>query len=246
MTAEVIGDIGRGRFGLEFHHDGDFNAQLDTLGEPPLPPYVRRQRDAEALDRERYQTVYAAHPGAIAAPTAGFHFTPELFAELCAQGNRARFVDAARRRRVLSSLYVSNEIENHRMEGERYSLNAAKPRQRSMRQKRRAGASSPSDRRARARWNGSRCKKARSLPTRASRDFTFGPAIRFRVIDALITNFHLPGSTPLILVAAFAGLDLVRRAYAEAIEQQLSVLQLWRCDADSLEIGLSAAALEAC
>ncbi len=60
MTAEVIGDIGRGRFGLEFHHAGDFNGQLETLGEPPLPPYVRRDREAEALDRDRYQTVYAA------------------------------------------------------------------------------------------------------------------------------------------------------------------------------------------
>ena len=79
MSAEVIGDLGRGRFGLEFHHDGDFDTQLERLGEPPLPPYVRRGREAEALDRDRYQTVYAAHPGAVAAPTAGFHFTPELF-----------------------------------------------------------------------------------------------------------------------------------------------------------------------
>ncbi|HLN85985.1 MAG TPA: S-adenosylmethionine:tRNA ribosyltransferase-isomerase, partial [Candidatus Limnocylindrales bacterium] len=86
MSAEVIGDMGRGRFGLEFQHCGDFSAQLEALGEPPLPPYVRRTREAEALDRERYQTVYATHPGAIAAPTAGFHFTPELFAKLSAQG----------------------------------------------------------------------------------------------------------------------------------------------------------------
>src|SRR6185503_3736978 len=86
LSAEVIGDMGRGRFGLEFHHQGDFETILDALGEPPLPPYVRRSRDAQALDRTRYQTVYAAHAGAIAAPTAGFHFTPELLAQLEAQG----------------------------------------------------------------------------------------------------------------------------------------------------------------
>ncbi|HKY10036.1 MAG TPA: S-adenosylmethionine:tRNA ribosyltransferase-isomerase, partial [Candidatus Binatia bacterium] len=76
LTAEVIGDLGGGRFGLEFHHDGEFTAKLEALGEPPLPPYVRRRRAAAALDRERYQTVYAVNTGAIAAPTAGFHFTP--------------------------------------------------------------------------------------------------------------------------------------------------------------------------
>ena len=85
LKAEVIGDLGGGRFGLEFHHDGEFSTQLEALGEPPLPPYVRRQRAAAALDRERYQTIYAANSGAIAAPTAGFHFTSELFAKLSAK-----------------------------------------------------------------------------------------------------------------------------------------------------------------
>ncbi len=121
LSAEVIGDMGRGRFGLEFHHQGDFETILDALGEPPLPPYVRRSREAQALDRTRYQTVYATHCGAIAAPTAGFHFTPELLAQLQAQG-----ID-----RTLLTLHVGPgtfqpvrdpQIENHRMEGERYAL----------------------------------------------------------------------------------------------------------------------------
>ncbi|HYA28596.1 MAG TPA: tRNA preQ1(34) S-adenosylmethionine ribosyltransferase-isomerase QueA, partial [Acidobacteriota bacterium] len=123
MSAQVIGDIGRGRFGLEFEHEGDFSEQLEILGEPPLPPYVRRTRDAAAFDRERYQTVYASHPGAIAAPTAGFHFTPELFSKLSARGIE----------RTLLTLHVGpgtfqpvrdERIENHRMEGERYALSA--------------------------------------------------------------------------------------------------------------------------
>src|SRR5688500_7170777 len=79
MFARVIGEMGRGRFCLEFEHAGDFSEQLRVLGEPPLPPYIKRSREAAALDWERYQTVYAARPGAVAAPTAGFHFTRELF-----------------------------------------------------------------------------------------------------------------------------------------------------------------------
>ena len=218
MTAEVIGDLGRGRYGLEFHHDGDFDAQLDALGEPPLPPYVRRTRDSASLDRERYQTVYAAKRGAIAAPTAGFHFTPELLASLGARG-----ID-----HTLLTLHVGpgtfqpvrvTEIENHRMEGERYSLSAAS-----------------ADKINRTKQAGHRVVAVGSTSTRTLEwvalqkgavvaddgiaRLYMHPGDKFRVLDALITNFHLPGSTPLILVAAFAGLDLVKRAYQEAIERQ--------------------------
>lgn len=218
MSAEVIGDLGRGRFGLEFHHDGNFDDQLETLGEPPLPPYVRRERGSETIDRERYQTVYAANRGAIAAPTAGFHFTPELLATLGAQG-----ID-----HTLLTLHVgpgtfqpvrAAEIENHRMEGERYSLSAAS-----------------AEKINNTKQAGHRIIAVGSTSTRAlewialQRDKVVAdagiarlylrPGDKFRVLDALITNFHLPGSTPLILVAAFAGLDLVRRAYREAIERQ--------------------------
>ncbi|MSP40511.1 MAG: tRNA preQ1(34) S-adenosylmethionine ribosyltransferase-isomerase QueA [Deltaproteobacteria bacterium] len=218
MTAEVIGDLGRGRFGLEFHHDGDFSAQLEALGEPPLPPYVRRTRATAALDRERYQTVYAAHPGAIAAPTAGFHFTPELFASLQAKG-----ID-----RALLTLHVGagtfqpvrvEEIENHRMEGERYALDA--PTAAKINSTKAAGGrivavGSTSTRTLE--WIAR--QKGQVEADEGIARLYLRPGDRFRVLDALITNFHLPGSTPLILVAAFAGLDLIRRAYREAIERQ--------------------------
>ena len=218
MTAEVIGDLGRGRYGLEFHHDGEFDDQLDALGEPPLPPYVRRTRDSESLDRERYQTVYAAQRGAIAAPTAGFHFTPELLAELGAQG-----ID-----HTLLTLHVgpgtfqpvrAAEIENHRMEGERYSLSAAsaeKINRTKLTGKRVVAVGSTSTRTLE--WIA--LQKGEVIADEGIARLYLRPGDKFRVLDALITNFHLPGSTPLILVAAFAGLDLVRRAYGEAIERQ--------------------------
>ena len=218
MTAEVIGDLGRGRFGLEFHHEGDFDDQLDVLGEPPLPPYVRRSRDSESLDRERYQTVYAVNRGAVAAPTAGFHFTPELLAGLGAQG-----VD-----HTLLTLHVGPgtfqpvrmaKIENHRMEGERYSLSAASAEK--INSTKQAGhrivaVGSTSTRTLE--WIAR--QKGRVEADEGIARLYLRPGDQFNVIDALITNFHLPGSTPLILVAAFAGLDLMRRAYLEAIERQ--------------------------
>ena len=199
-------------------HRGNFDARLATVGEPPLPPYVRRHRAAAALDWQRYQTIYATNPGAIAAPTAGFHFTPELFEKLRVKGIE----------RALLTLHVgpgtfqpirSQQVENHRMEGERYLVPAE------------AAAKVQ-----RAKKNGGRVVAVGSTTTRTlewvalqkgkveadegiARLF-IRPGNRFRVIDALITNFHLPGSTPLILVAALTGMGLMRKGYAEAIEKQ--------------------------
>jgi S-adenosylmethionine:tRNA ribosyltransferase-isomerase len=218
LVVEIIGDMGRGRFGVEFQHAGDFDEQLNALGEPPLPPYIRRSRETDLADWDRYQTVYAAHPGAIAAPTAGFHFTQALFDKLEAKGLV----------RALLTLHVGPgtfqpvrdaEIEQHRMEGERYMLTAA-----------------AADKINRAKQAGHRVVAVGSTSTRAlewvalqngkieadegiARLF-IRPGDSFRIIDALITNFHLPDSTPLILVAAFAGIELVRSAYAEAIKMR--------------------------
>jgi S-adenosylmethionine:tRNA ribosyltransferase-isomerase len=216
--AEIIGELGRGRYGVKFHHHGDFDDLLGKIGEPPIPPYVRQERPATELDWERYQTVYARDSGAVAAPTAGFHFTPELLAGLEAQGIVTAFL----------TLHVGpgtftpvrdQVVENHRMEGERYALR-----------------SNEADKIRRAKANGNRVIAVGSTSTRAlewiaqkkgaveadegvARLF-IRPGFSFRVLDGLITNFHLPGSTPLVLVAAFAGLDLARRAYKEAIREQ--------------------------
>ena len=216
MTAQVIGDIGRGRFGLEFEHGGEFFAQLESLGEPPLPPYVKRA--AEILDWQRYQTVYAARIGAVAAPTAGFHFTPELFAKLEARGIE----------RALLTLHVGPgtfqpvreaKIENHRMEGERYNLSAetAGKINRAKQTRGRVVAVGSTTTRV-LEWIALRNGKI--IEDDGIARLYIRPGDSFRVLDGMITNFHLPGSTPLILVAAFAGLELVRRAYREAVEKK--------------------------
>jgi S-adenosylmethionine:tRNA ribosyltransferase-isomerase len=218
LRAEVIGDLGAGRFGLEFHHAGDFDAILERLGQPPLPPYVRRQRSADIQDRERYQTVYAARSGAIAAPTAGFHFTPQLFNNLAEKGVK----------HSLLTLHVGpgtfqpvreTLIENHRMEGERYCLSAKSAEQirRAKQAGRRVVAVGSTTTRT-LEWIAH--QKGEVIADQGIARLYLRPGDPFRVLDALITNFHLPGSTPLILVAAFAGLELVRRAYREAIEKE--------------------------
>jgi S-adenosylmethionine:tRNA ribosyltransferase-isomerase len=221
IYAEIIGDMGRGRYGIMFHHHGDFQNFKDVLekwGEPPIPPYIERARPAGALDWERYQTVYARSTGAVAAPTAGFHFTLDLLARLQSSGVVTAFL----------TLHVGpgtfqpvreEKIENHRMEGEWYALD---------------GAAAEKIRRAKA--LGHRVIAVGSTSTRALESIAerkgaveadegiarlfIRPGFSFRVIDGLVTNFHLPGSTPLVLAAAFAGVDLMRRAYEEAIRAE--------------------------
>ena len=218
LTAHVVGDLGRGRFGLGFHYRGELAAHLALAGEPPVPPYISRIRGAEALDWDRYQTVYAAHTGAVAAPTAGFHFTSDLFDRLHRKGIE----------KALLTLHVGpgtfqpvreEEVERHRMEGERYVLTAVTAE--AIRSAKKSGhrvvaVGSTSTRTLE--WVA--LQKGNVEADEGIARLFIRPGDPFRVIDALITNFHLPGSTPLILVAAFAGLELVKHAYAEAIRMK--------------------------
>jgi S-adenosylmethionine:tRNA ribosyltransferase-isomerase len=215
VHAQVIGDLGAGRYGVRFHYRGDFIEQLQRSGEPPIPRYIHRTREASPLDWERYQTVYATNPGAVAAPTAGFHFTRELLERLGSTG-----VD-----RTFLTLHVGpgtfqpvreEVVERHRMEGERYRVKAevAEKIDRTKRRGKRVIAVGSTATRA-LEWVARRKGKVEADEGIAR--LFIRPGERFLVIDGLVTNFHLPGSTPLILVAAFAGLDLVRRAYREAV-----------------------------
>ena len=217
ITATVLGDMGSGRYGLRFEPPERFREALDELGTPPLPHYIERVRRVEESDRDSYQTVYASSPGSVAAPTAGLHFTRALLDELAAGGVDSVYVTL---HVGLGTFRPVREavVENHRMDGEWYTL---------------SGAAAERIRRTRA--AGGRVVAVGSTTTRTlesiarrkdrvvadsgiTRLFITG-GYRFRAIDALITNFHLPRSTPLAMVAALAGLDLVRRAYAEAIDK---------------------------
>jgi S-adenosylmethionine:tRNA ribosyltransferase-isomerase len=202
---------------------------LARIGRTPLPPYIRRdERHAapqrECTDAERYQTVYAQRPGAVAAPTAGLHFTPELLAELAGRGVHRADVTL----HVGTGTFTPIEVDDlalHKLHAEWFEVTAA------------AAATMQAARAAGGRLIAVGTTATRVLETLAQAgqdsahdtgldaapgwtDIFLYPPYRFRNVDALLTNFHLPGSTLLALVMAFASTELIRTAYRAAIEQR--------------------------
>jgi S-adenosylmethionine:tRNA ribosyltransferase-isomerase len=194
---------------------GDLAATLEAQGHMPLPPYI--EREDEAADRDRYQTVYARKPGAVAAPTAGLHFDDETLAALDAAGVERAFVTLHVGAGTFQPVRADN-IEDHEMHAEQLEVSAAVC-DAIVRTKARGG---------RVIAVGTTC--VRSLETAAadgdlkpftgdSRLFIY-PGYEFRVVDALITNFHLPESTLLMLVSALAGREAVLAAYQAAVRER--------------------------
>ncbi len=191
----------------------DVREALRRFGRPPLPPYI--ERNDEPLDRERYQTVYARHEGSVAAPTAGLHFTPELLAEVEERG-AARTAITLHVGSATFRPVAADDPRDHVMDREHFDVPDA-----AAREYRRCR-----DRGGRAWAVGTTVVRTlesvadgrrRIRPGPGSTDLFIHPPHDFRAVDCLVTNFHLPRSTLLMLVAAFAGLDTVRRAYAAAI-----------------------------
>ena len=204
----------RGEFFL-LRFDADVGAVMERLGHVPLPPYIEHADAAE--DAERYQTVYASRPGAVAAPTAGLHFSQELLVRL-----RARGVELA-----TLTLHVgagtfqpvrTRDLSEHRMHSEWFDIGEATAT--AVNSARAAGrrviAVGTTSLRALESAGRDGTLRAGSAET----DIFITPGFRFRIVDALVTNFHLPRSTLLMLVSAFAGIDRIRSAYAHAIARQ--------------------------
>lgn len=182
---------------------------LKRHGHVPLPPYIRR--DDEIADRERYQTVFARATGSVAAPTAGLHFDESLLAAVRARG--AAVAELTLHVGLGTFRPVTEErVERHRMHAERFELSPQA-----------ADAIARADRTVAVGTTSVRVLEtvARSggQPQRGETDLFIVPGFRFQAVDALLTNFHLPRSTLLMLVAAFGGLDLVREAYAHAVRE---------------------------
>jgi len=188
---------------------------LEQYGHVPLPPYIQRA-DADA-DRERYQTVYATNPGAVAAPTAGLHFDDSLLDTLRRQG-----VGSAR-----ITLHVGagtfqpirgEDIDSHVMHAERFEVSAAVVD--AIAQTRQQGGRVIAVGTTVVRSLETAAATGKLLPMQGESRLFIKPGYRFKVVDSMLTNFHLPKSTLLMLVSAFAGTGLIRRAYAHAIAQQ--------------------------
>lgn len=197
---------------IEFEGDTE---EIERIGIPPLPPYIARETPRDE-DREAYQTVYAAERGAIAAPTAGLHFTREILERIAARG-----VDILR-----ITLHVGigtfkpvkvDDVADHVMDSERYEISAeaASRLNRALDDKRTIVAVGTTS--VRTLESAIRVGDGRFNAGSAETKIFITPGFQFRAVDKLLTNFHLPESTLLMLVSAFAGIGTIRRAYSEAI-----------------------------
>ena len=214
LTAEVVGELEGGNRLVRFDYEGIFLEVLERLGKMPLPPYIKE----ELQDQERYQTVYSKVLGSAAAPTAGLHFTPELLEKIAAKGVGIGYV----------TLHVGlgtfrpvkeEEITDHEMHSEYCVI-----------------SQETADLINRTKANGGRCicvgtTSCRTLESWAAGDghmeakagwtnIYIYPGYQFKVMDALVTNFHLPESTLIMLVSAFAGREHVLAAYQEAVKER--------------------------
>ena len=219
LTCEIKDIVEDGNRIVEFHYDGIFEEILDSLGEMPLPPYITHKLE----DKNRYQTVYAKNEGSVAAPTAGLHFTKELLKEIEDKGVNIANVTLHVSLGTFRPVHVDN-IEDHNMHTEEYHI-----------------PKSAANKINEAKLNGHKVicvgtTSVRSIesaayfdedkkmylvkPTDSETNIFIYPGYEYKLVDALITNFHLPGSTLIMLVSAFASKEIVMNVYKEAIKEK--------------------------
>lgn len=214
IVAECIEELEQGGRIMRLHYDGILQERLDELGEMPLPPYIKERLD----DQERYQTVYAKATGSAAAPTAGLHFTDELLERIRAKGINIAFITLHVGLGTFRPVSVDN-IDDHEMHSEYYQMDEA-----------------TAELLNRTRTNGNRIISVGTTSTRTLEtimqsndhfiaksgwtDIFIYPGFKFKAIDGLITNFHLPKSTLVMLVSAFSSRDYIINAYNQAVASE--------------------------
>lgn len=211
---------GRGEYGgrvIRFSSKGDFHETLDRLGHVPLPPYIKRQD--EALDRQRYQTVFAKCGAAVAAPTAGLHFTAGVCGELRARGVEIAEITLEVGLGTFEPIRAER-IEDHKIHKESYEISdlAAALIAGALRERRPVLAVGTTV--VRTLEDAAQKGSGEVSAGRAEADIFLYPGKPFRIVDQLLTNFHLPGSSLLAMVAAFAGREHILRAYTHAVESE--------------------------
>ena len=215
FSGQVVDRNDDGQVRISFRSDRPVEEAIELYGRTPLPPYIKRERDSADTDRERYQTIYASQGGAIAAPTAGLHFTPHVFDQL--RGNGIQVVEV--------TLHVGygtfepvkvEDLTQHRVQPERYTLSheAAESLNLAKQDGRRIIAVGTTTTRTLESVVG---KFGEFMGSSGLADLTILPGYRFNAIDGLLTNFHLPKSSLLALVSTFGGHDLIMSAYRHAV-----------------------------
>ena len=213
LVGEVVDIVEEGNRLIKFQYDGIFEEVLDQLGEMPLPPYITHHLE----DKNRYQTVYATHTGSAAAPTAGLHFTPELLHQIEEKGVKIARVTLHVGLGTFRPVKVENILEHH-MHSEFYQIEeeAAQTINEAKDNGHRVicvGTTS-------CRTIESAAENGRLRATSGWTDIFIYPGYEFKILDCLITNFHLPESTLIMLVSALAGREHVLDAYAEAVKER--------------------------
>ncbi len=218
-STQILDKSAEGVCKLKLLAKEDTQTILGKIGFPPLPPYIKRGTDLHQaqIDKKRYQTVYARYSGAIAAPTAGLHFTDKLMDQLKNSQVSFAYVTLHIGTGTFKPITAEN-VEQHKMHSERFSIddenakiiNAAKQEGRRITA---VGTTS-------ARTLETVAVNSRLQAASGTTDLFIRPGYKFKIVDAMITNFHLPRSTLLALVAAFAGLENIMRAYRHAIDQR--------------------------
>jgi S-adenosylmethionine:tRNA ribosyltransferase-isomerase len=215
LDATVAGRGDAGEVDIAFDLSGpDLDAAIAAVGQMPLPPYIAGKRGVEDVDRSDYQTMYAAHDGAVAAPTAGLHFTPELMAALDARGIERHFVTL----HVGPGTFLpvkADDTADHKMHFESGEISAATAAALNAVRARGGRIVAVGTTSLRLLETAARDGEIRAFS--GATDIFITPGYEFRAVDILMTNFHLPRSTLFMLVAAFAGLERMRAAYAHAI-----------------------------
>jgi S-adenosylmethionine:tRNA ribosyltransferase-isomerase len=218
-SAQILDKTREGVCKVKLSAKEDAPTILDKIGFPPLPPYIKRGADLRQaqIDKKRYQTIYARHAGAIAAPTAGLHFTDKLIEQLKNRHIRFAYITLHIGTGTFKPITTAT-VEQHKMHSERFSIdnknaqiiNAAKKEGQRI-----IAVGTTSARALETVTVDSRVEAADGTT-----DLFITPGYKFKILDSMITNFHLPQSTLLALVAAFAGLENIMRAYRHAIDKR--------------------------
>jgi|RhiMethySRZTD1v2_1073278.scaffolds.fasta_scaffold01125_24 S-adenosylmethionine:tRNA ribosyltransferase-isomerase len=217
LIVELLDEPGAEIRRVRFQCEGSFDDTLAEIGSTPLPPYIKRPSGVSNTDRERYQTVYSKHRGAIAAPTAGLHFTPEVLGQVAEIASIAEV-----------TLHVGygtfepvrvDDVDEHSVSSEHFEISesAAETINNARARGGRVVVVGTTTMRA---LESSSSEDGRVVAGKGVASLTIKPGYQFRIADALLTNFHLPQSSLLILVSAFAGREFILRAYARAVSQR--------------------------
>ena len=217
LTAEVLEKSEEGRVFVKFETSGDFEEILERIGKTPLPPYIKRAADDFDKDRARYQTIFARERGAIAAPTAGLHFTPEILEEIKSAGVQIAEITLHVGYGTFEPVRVS-DLSEHRVMPENYEISAetAEILNQAKAENRRLIAIGTTTTRT---LETAVSKHGKFAAEKNLADLTITPRYKFKAIDGLLTNFHLPQSSLLVLVSTFGGHELIMDSYKHAVAE---------------------------